>query len=545
MTEESDHGRWDEPPAGGPSSDQPPGTGIAGTTRDAQDAAAQPDEAHDEARNAAARDEEAVMTEMTDTRTGPQPESPADPGGPGTGTPPPGGSAGPGEPGAGSPPGTGAEFFDRIRALGLVRPQDDRWLAGVCVATARRWNIDPILARGLAVVLVLLGPGVLLYGLAWAFLPKEDGRIHAQQVLTGDVSLGFVGAALLVIGWLVNPAMRFGHDGLGWGGPVLVVAALIALAIWWYVRKEEGRPLWPGGNHHGGTASGTWYGPGQQPGTSPTTSPSTSPTTGPTTGTADWKAVSRQIETSAERWGQELGAASRRMGDAAGTWAGGVGRPRPEQPPRRRVDPAAPSKAISRTATGLALLAGALAAVLDRVVGLPGSTWVLGLSAALVMVAVGIVTAGVIGRRPGGLAPLGVLLALGLLVSFAVGDRTWRPADAAQARQDYQLVAGQAVLDLGRLPATGASLDATVGVGDLTVKVPAGTAAEIRTAIGAGTLRTGTSTDSLRSVRRAADQHRTVLVIGDPERAAEHVVEAQVGLGRLTVLGADAKVSDR
>jgi hypothetical protein len=230
------------------------------------------------------------------------------------------------------------------------------------------------------------------------------------------------------------------------------------------------------------------------------------------------------------------------VGDAAGTWAGEVSR---SWQPQRRVDPAAPSKAVSRITAGLALLAGAVAVVLDRAFDLPGSTWLLGLSAALAMVSVGIIAAGVLGRRPGGLAPLGVLLALGLLASFAIGDRTWRPVDGAQARQEYQLVAGDAVLDLGRLPSTGADLQATVGLGELTVKVPAGTAAEIRTAIGAGTLRTGETHDALRSVRQAGDQHRTVLVIGDPERAAENVVEAQVGVGDITVIGAGAKVSDR
>ena len=478
---------WNQPPAGGPGSDPRP----------------EPN-----------RNEAPKM----DTQT--------DPIGAGAGTPPPAGPSGSDDGGSGRPPGgsaPGAEFFDRIRSFGAFRPQDDRWLAGVCVGLARRWNIDPILVRGIAVVLLILGPGILLYGLAWGFLPKQDGRIHAQQVLTGDVTAGFVGAALLVAGWLISQAMRSGHDAFGWGGPILVGSVLIALAIWWYVRKQEGRPLWP----DPAGRSGQWYGPGQRPaeGTAP-----------------DLTAVSKRIEASAGQWGAEFGAASKRMGDAAGTWANEVSRSWQQQ---RRVDPSAPSKAVSRITVGLALLAGAAAVVLDRTFDLPGSTWLLGLSAALVMVSVGIIAAGVLGRRPGGLAPLGVLLALGLLASFAIGNRTWQPANDAQSRQDYQLVAGEAVLDLGRLPSSGADLKATVGLGELTLRVPAGTAAEIRTAIGAGTLRTGENAGALHSVRQADDQHRTVLVIGDPERAADNVVEAQVGVGDITVIGAGATVSDR
>lgn len=521
MTSEPADRRWNEPAAGGPVSE--PATDAEPTTEPIAEPTTGTDPGRSDPSSSSdpSRDEEPTMQTQTDPTGAGADAPPSGPSGSGQDGPPPSG-----------PDAPGAEFFGRIRAFGVVRPDHDRWLSGVCVALARRWNIDPILARGVAVVLLILGPGILLYGLAWAFLPKADGRIHAQQVLTGDVSAGFVGAAALVAGWLLFPALRFGHDGFGWGGPVLVGGALIALAIWWYVRKQEGKPLWPSGGDCGlgtgpapQTGAGPWYGPGQRPATSP-----------------DAGSVTKRIETSAGQWGAEFGAASKRMGDAAGTWATEVSRSWQQQ---RRVDPSAPSTAVSRITVGLALLAGASAVVLDRAFDLPGSTWLLGLSGALVMVAVGIIAAGVLGRRPGGLAPLGVLLAVGLLASFAVGNRTWQPADDAQSRQDYQLIAGEAVLDLDRLPGTGADLKATVGVGELTVTVPRGTAAEIRIAIGAGTLRSGTSRDEARSIRQAEDQHRTVLVIGDPDRAAENVVEAQVGLGDITVISADPAVSDR
>src|ERR671938_1368201 len=119
----------------------------------------------------------------------------------------------------GSPPGGPgvAAFFDRIRRYGAVRPDDGRWFAGVAAGLARRWGVDPLLVRGGFVLLTVFGGiGLLLYGLGWLFLPHPDGRIHAQEVLRGVVTAGFIGGLLLVLlnlggsgwsrgGWLVGP----------------------------------------------------------------------------------------------------------------------------------------------------------------------------------------------------------------------------------------------------------------------------------------------------------------------------------------------------
>jgi phage shock protein PspC (stress-responsive transcriptional regulator) len=116
---------------------------------------------------------------------------------------------------------SGAPFFNRIRALGIVRPDDDRWAAGVAAGLARRWNVHPAAVRIGFVVLTLLGGfGVPLYGLGWLFLPHPDGRIHAQQVLLGKVTAGFFGAALAIL--LGAPDIR---------GPWLALL-LLGLLVW-------------------------------------------------------------------------------------------------------------------------------------------------------------------------------------------------------------------------------------------------------------------------------------------------------------------------
>lgn len=57
----------------------------------------------------------------------------------------------------------------------LVRPADDRWIAGVCAGLARRFGLSPGLVRLLFVLsLVLPGSQVLIYILLWILVPAED-----------------------------------------------------------------------------------------------------------------------------------------------------------------------------------------------------------------------------------------------------------------------------------------------------------------------------------------------------------------------------------
>ena len=56
----------------------------------------------------------------------------------------------------------------------LVRPRDNRRIAGVCAGLARRFGWSPGLVRLLFVVSILLpGPQVLIYLILWALMPSE------------------------------------------------------------------------------------------------------------------------------------------------------------------------------------------------------------------------------------------------------------------------------------------------------------------------------------------------------------------------------------
>ncbi len=79
----------------------------------------------------------------------------------------------------------GSGFFNWLRGLRIERGSD-RWFAGVAGGIAQRAGIDPLIVRGIFVVLALLGgPGILLYLAGWLLLPGSNGRIHLEEVFRG------------------------------------------------------------------------------------------------------------------------------------------------------------------------------------------------------------------------------------------------------------------------------------------------------------------------------------------------------------------------
>ena len=57
---------------------------------------------------------------------------------------------------------------------GLVRPNDNRVIAGVCAALADRFGLSTTLVRVIFVLSIILpGPQILLYVLLWILVPSE------------------------------------------------------------------------------------------------------------------------------------------------------------------------------------------------------------------------------------------------------------------------------------------------------------------------------------------------------------------------------------
>nr|WP_296074147.1 PspC domain-containing protein [uncultured Actinoplanes sp.] len=59
---------------------------------------------------------------------------------------------------------------------GLVRPREGRILGGVCAGLARRFGLDPWIARLLFVLALLIIPGsqILIYPVLWVLMPSEQ-----------------------------------------------------------------------------------------------------------------------------------------------------------------------------------------------------------------------------------------------------------------------------------------------------------------------------------------------------------------------------------
>ena len=110
-----------------------------------------------------------------------------------------------------------------------------------------------------------------------------------------------------------------------------------------------------------------------------------------------------------------------------------------------------------------------------------------------------------------------------------VGDRTWTPTSASST---FQLGAGSARLDLSDLPPGDASVKVSLGLGELIVLVPPGTAVELTSSVGAGEVdlpgqRPVSGTD--------LKIERTVAAVGGTGTTTTVELDAQVGLGSLEV----------
>ena len=56
----------------------------------------------------------------------------------------------------------------------LVRPRDDKWIAGVCAGLANRFGLPPGLVRLAFVIFGLVGAGEIVYIVLWIVMPKAQ-----------------------------------------------------------------------------------------------------------------------------------------------------------------------------------------------------------------------------------------------------------------------------------------------------------------------------------------------------------------------------------
>ncbi len=135
-------------------------------------------------------------------------------------------------------------FFAWVAGLGVAR--SDGWIGGVAAGIASRLRIDPLIVRGVLVVTALFGlPMIFLYAAAWALLPDPEGRIHLRELLRGrfePAQLGiFAGllvgmltvtptAGLFLIKRIINP-YSFQTYGVSGFGVFLFIVGLVLVGI--------------------------------------------------------------------------------------------------------------------------------------------------------------------------------------------------------------------------------------------------------------------------------------------------------------------------
>lgn len=428
-----------------------------------------------------------------------------------------------------------SRFFSWLRSLNLTR--EPGWLGGVASGIALRLRIDPLIVRGILVVLAIFAfPVALFYALAWAFLPDHTGKIHAEEVSRGRVESGFVGAAVLFVIALLglgDGGPWFWDAGYGWdgdwmpGSPGMAIAGFIGLVwtvavigsiVWlivWLVRRSKSTAATPTAG-----APGATFVAGAGTASAPTTA-STDATTAATAadatattplpaapaGAADGDLDAWRAQQSADRAQRDAfvsaDEAARRQAEAdrlAEERRARVAEYERQRQLRRRTRS---HPLFTLAAVGLALIAGAVTTLTSGGTEIERGDVVLGFAVAVGVLGLAIIVNGVIGKRSGGSTAAAIVALIGLAIAGAspgagsdlrfVGSGEYAPLFTDDDDQAYVVGAGATTVDLSDYwdgTRSGAGLEGVVtivaGAGDVTVVLPEQGAVEWDIVSGAG-----------------------------------------------------------
>lgn len=443
-------------------------------------------------------------------------------------TPPnPGASTGTG-PGTPSAPSTGNRFFGWMRSLGI--PRQHGWIGGVCAGIAARLGIDPLIVRGIVVVLAILGaPALLVYAIAWLLLPDVTNKIHLEELFAGRFESPIAGIAAMIGVALLVPFDGFPFIVIGdgqWFSPIwstglgrsIWAICIIASVIWfivWLARRASRRPApapaGPAAGAYGAAgAAGAPFASGRadaasaaptQPAASGWVAPQPAayapPPASPgseasTEQLAAWREQQAQWKVQHDAYRQQQAGAQQAARAVAAEQARAERAARQalefEEHARTRSHPL-----YSLVVIGLALVAGGLVAMAGSTAAFEVSAVVSGLAAALAVLALGIVINGIRGKRGGGSTGFAIVLLVPLLFAaifpqgsnFRYGaDVSFTPTDQpGSSAQVFVAGVGDVSLDLrdyfanttgdGDVDASADPVRLVVGAGDVTVYVAA------------------------------------------------------------------------
>lgn len=411
----------------------------------------------------------------------------------------------------------------------MGRVSDGKWFAGVAAGLARSLGVDPLVVRAAFILFgIFFGMGVALYLVLWLLLPAEDGSISLERALR----YGDGGSIFLLI---ITVLSLFGGGGAGWrsdwAGLRIVGLIAVGAVLWWiYVRHPRGP---------GSPSSPTNWGPGSATGQG-FTPPGATTAPGAAAGQAGPE------ETVASGAASATGRPGSPTSPARGAHV--PSRPAAAYPvPPRPVTPGL-GFATGAIILGAALVVGALTTTAADRAGWSGNHVSLGMAAALAVIGLGALGAGLAGRRSGWIAPFAIVGIIATLISsvspvglhepWRVGDRSWAPT-TIQGAGPYELGTGNLRLDLSNAvldsdPTTVQTIHASVGMGELRLTVPDNVAVRVETAVRVGGLTARNSAESPDGAIDAGgvDFRRTV---DYGQGTAQLVVDAEVGLGHITI----------
>lgn len=382
-------------------------------------------------------------------------------------------------------------FFDWMR--GLRVPRQPGWIGGVCAGIAARLGIDPIIVRGIVVVIAVLGgPALLLYAAAWLLLPDHYDRIHLQEAIRGNFDRAHAGIGVMALLSFL-PIAR----GITWGGPwyapveaqwwggapffwgLFWTAAVVGSIVWlvvWLVQRSNSTPTPtptptgasgpPGATDTASVASASSAADASDTSTTALPLPAAPeapphPDSGATDDDlAAWKEQQRAWKREYDGWKQQQAAGERELAQQR---AAEQRRLRQEQSAERhraaieehrrtRSNPV-----YSLVAIGLAIIAGAATALAIGSTG-DATAAITGMAVSLGLLGLAIIVNGFRGKRSGGSGGVAFLLVVALSIgSFfnwangpVAGDQiTWAPTYAANDTDSRRTVLdGDVTLDL-------------------------------------------------------------------------------------------------
>jgi len=407
----------------------------------------------------------------------------------------------------------------------LVRPRDDRVVAGVASGIARRLGIGPGWVRiGFILLLFLGGLGLLAYGIGWLAI-RDEGA--AETILDDWVnglqgSTAWIGAGLVVLaGMILLSATDVISGNLVFAAGLFLAGLLLYRGRFPTRSSADAPPPVPA--------------PDEPP---PRPSPGDAPSPA---GVVDTVPASTPALPDIE--GTTHGA-------AFGPAGGGERTPPPPAPVPidEQLPPPAPPREpsyLGRLTVAAVLVTLGTMAVFDNL-DLASPQFRHYTAAAVLVTGIGLLVGAFVGKARG-LVVLGFLLLPVMLFSSVVridifgeyAERIERPAAVTDLEGSYELSGGRLLIDLRDLDAAdfaeGAppvTIDASVGMGELEVRVPPMIDVEVTTEVGIGRIEIRNLDEPTILERAGFGLEATVSADAEPP---DLVLDLEVGAGNLEI----------